>query len=80
MSSKAYKERLKYFNSDRHRERMKKQMRLRRQLEKEGRVTEHDGNEIDHRDGNYRNNSRSNLKIMSSHGNRSKDRRDYRKW
>lgn len=76
----AYKKRLKYFDTGRHRERMRKQMRLRRKAEKAGSVREHDGREIDHRDGNYRNNSASNLRITSAHSNRSRDRRDYRKW
>ena len=37
-----------------------------------GRVRKGDGKDIDHRDGNPRNNSKSNLSVMSKRRNRSK--------
>jgi hypothetical protein len=37
-----------------------------------GRVRKGDGKDVDHRDGNPRNNSKSNLSVMSKRRNRSK--------
>ena len=37
-----------------------------------GRVRKGDGKDVDHRDGNPRNNSKSNLSVMSKRKNRSK--------
>lgn len=44
----------------------------RRKLEKEGRVSKGDGREVDHKDMNPRNNSPSNLRVISKKANRSK--------
>lgn len=44
----------------------------RRKLEKEGLVKKGDGKEVDHKDGNPRNNKRSNLQVMSRTANRKK--------
>ena len=44
----------------------------RRKLEKEGLVKKGDGKEVDHKDGNPRNNKRSNLQVMSRTANRRK--------
>jgi hypothetical protein len=44
----------------------------RRDALQDGRVHKGDGKEIDHRDGNPRNNSPSNLKVMSRSANRRK--------
>ena len=41
-------------------------------LSSSGRVSKGDGRDIDHRDGNPRNNSKSNLSVMSKSRNRSK--------
>lgn len=46
--------------------------KARRKLVKEGKVRKGDGKEVDHKDGNPRNNSRSNLQILSRHANRVK--------
>lgn len=44
----------------------------RREAMAEGRVRKGDGKEIDHKDGNPRNNSRGNLQVMSRSANRRK--------
>lgn len=41
-------------------------------LSSTGRVRKGDGRDVDHRDGNPRNNSKSNLSVMSRKRNRSK--------
>ncbi len=46
--------------------------RARRLLEGQGRVRKHDGKDIDHRDGNPRNNGRRNLLVSSRSRNRAK--------
>ena len=46
--------------------------RARRLLEGQGRVRKHDGKDIDHRDGNPRNNGRRNLLVSGRSRNRSK--------
>lgn len=46
--------------------------KARRQAIREGRVHRGDGKEIDHKDSNPRNNSRSNLRVVSAHTNRGK--------
>ena len=43
----------------------------RRRMTKDGRVTKGDGRDIDHKDGNPRNNSRTNLRVQSRSQNRS---------
>lgn len=53
----------------RHRSNRNKARRL---MIKEGRVRKGDGREVDHKDGNPKNNSRGNLQIMSRHANRKK--------
>ena len=44
--------------------------KARRQLTKAGRVRKGDGKDIHHKDGNPRNNKRSNLQVMSKSRNR----------
>lgn len=46
--------------------------KARRQAEKAGRVHKGDGKDIDHKDSNPRNNSRSNLRVVSRSTNRGK--------
>lgn len=46
--------------------------KARRRLEKDGLVRKGDGKDVDHKDGNPLNNSRSNLHAMSASRNRSK--------
>lgn len=45
----------------------------RRTLERSGRVTKGDGKDVDHRDRNPRNNSKSNLRVQSRSANRSRN-------
>lgn len=44
----------------------------RRQAEKAGQVRKGDGKDIDHKDGNPRNNSKKNLRVISRSKNRAK--------
>jgi hypothetical protein len=57
-------------------ERMKQERALRnknrRQAEASGRVHKGDGKEIDHKDGNPRNNAKGNLRVVSRTVNRKK--------
>ena len=46
--------------------------KVRRALTRTGRVSKGDGRDIEHRDGNPRNNSRRNLRVMSRSRNRAK--------
>jgi len=46
--------------------------RNRRQLQKGGKVKRGDGKHIDHKDGNPKNNSRTNLRVVSARTNRIK--------
>lgn len=46
--------------------------KARRLMIKEGRVRKGDGKEVDHKNGNPKDNSRSNLQIMSRRANRRK--------
>lgn len=56
--------------------RMKKERALRnknrREFEKKGIVRKGDGKEIDHKDGNPKDNARKNLRVVSRHTNRVK--------
>lgn len=56
--------------------RMKKERALRnknrREFEKKGLVRKGDGKEIDHKDGNPKDNARKNLRVVSRHTNRVK--------
>lgn len=46
--------------------------KARRKMEQAGRVKKGDGKDVDHKDGNPRNNSRGNLQVLSRSRNRSK--------
>jgi len=48
--------------------------KARRQLEKEGRVKKGDGKDVSHKNGNPRQNSKSNLEVVSKSKNRGKTR------
>jgi len=45
--------------------------RARHLLEKQGKVKRFDGKDVDHKDGNPRNNSKSNLRVQKASTNRS---------
>lgn len=47
-------------------------VKARRMLEKDGRVRKGDGKEVDHKDMNPRNNSKSNLRVVDKKTNRTK--------
>ena len=47
--------------------------KARRFMEREGRVHKGDGKDVDHRDGNPHNNSKSNLRVMNASRNRSRE-------
>ena len=47
--------------------------KARRFMEREGRVHKGDGRDVDHRDGNPHNNSKSNLRVMNASRNRSRE-------
>jgi len=47
-------------------------VKARRMLEREGRVHRGDGKDIDHKNGNPRDNSRKNLRVVSKSINRAK--------
>jgi len=72
------KEYLKYHGTPKQRANRSMRVLARRQLEKEGKVSKGDGNDVDHKDGNPQNNSRGNLKVMSANKNRSKDNNKWR--
>jgi len=63
---------LKYQASPEQKKNRAARNKARRQLLREGRVSKGDGMDVDHKDGNPKNNSRSNWKVMSSSKNRSK--------
>jgi len=70
--SSAASERSKYqrkYNS-RHRADNASRKRARRMLEASGSAKRFDGRDVDHRDGNPKNNSRRNLRMMSPSTNR----------
>jgi len=63
-----YKE---YHSKPEQREKNNARKRARYALEKGGVVSKGDGKDIDHKDGNPKNNKRSNLKVTSQASNRS---------
>lgn len=62
----------KYHASKRMKEERALRNKNRRQAIREGRVKKGDGKHIDHKDGNPRNNSRKNLRVVSAKRNRKK--------
>lgn len=61
-----------YHAKPEQRENNNSRKRARYHLEKKGVVKKGDGKEVDHKDGNPKNNSRSNLQILSRRENRKK--------
>jgi hypothetical protein len=66
---KEYRE---YHGTAEQREHRSNRNKARRLMIKKGRVREGDGQEVDHKDGNPKNNHPSNLQIMSRTANRRK--------
>ena len=62
----------KYHASKRMKEERALRNKNRRQAIREGRVKKGDGKHIDHKDGNPRNNSKKNLRVVSAKRNRKK--------
>jgi len=60
-----------YHSSPTQKRRRAARNKARRRLMREGRVSKGDGRDVDHKDGNPRNNSRSNLRVQSRSRNRS---------
>jgi hypothetical protein len=55
-----------------HKAKNRARKKARRLMEKAGRVRKGDGKEVDHKDGNTRNNSKKNIRVMSRSANRRK--------
>jgi len=64
-----------YQGTDKQKKRRAKRNKVRRQALKEGRVKLGDGMDIDHKDSNPNNNSKSNLRVQSKSANRSYSRK-----
>ena len=62
----------KYHSSTRMKEERALRNKNRRKAIREGRVKKGDGKHIDHKDGNPRNNSKKNLRVVSGKTNRKK--------
>lgn len=67
-----YKQEAKWASSEEQKKNRAARNKARRQLMREGKVRKGDGLEVDHQDGNPRNNKRSNWKVMPASKNRSK--------
>lgn len=66
---KEYRE---YHGTEEQKEARASRNNARRRMEREGKVRKGDGKEVDHKDGNPLNRSRSNLQVMSRSANRRK--------
>ena len=62
----------KYHKSKRMKEARAARNKNRRQLQKGGKVRKGDGKHVDHKDGNPKNNSSSNLRVIAARRNRKK--------
>tara|TARA_X000001382_G_C3159907_1_gene175851 strand:+ start:574 stop:780 length:207 start_codon:yes stop_codon:yes gene_type:complete len=62
----------KYHSSEKMKKERALRNRNRRQALREGRVSKGDGKHIDHKDGNPKNNSKGNLRVISGKKNRKK--------
>jgi len=69
------KEYANYHSSDKQKKDRAHRNNANRQLKREGRIAKGDGRDVDHKDGNPRNNSPSNLTVKSKNTNRSFSRR-----
>jgi len=69
------KEYANYHSSDKQKKDRAHRNNANRQLKREGRIAKGDGKDVDHKDGNPRNNSPSNLTVKSKNTNRSFSRR-----
>lgn len=68
---KEYRE---YHASAKQKRRRAARNKARRQMAKEGRVRKGDGKDVDHKDRNPHNNSRSNLRVQSKSKNRGRNK------
>lgn len=64
----------KYNGSEEQKKRRAQRNAARRKMEKSGAVRKGDGKEVDHKDKNTSNNSRSNLRVRSKSANRADNR------
>ena len=62
----------KFHSSEKSKKDRASRNKVRRAAERDGRVSKGDGKDIDHRNGNPRDNRSSNLRVMSKSSNRSK--------
>jgi hypothetical protein len=62
-----------YDGSEKVKKRRAARNKARRFMEREGRVHKGDGRDVDHKDGNPHNNSKSNLRVMDASRNRSRE-------
>lgn len=62
----------KYHSSDKMKKERALRNKNRREALREGRVVKGDGKHIDHKDGNPKNNSKGNLRVISGKTNRKK--------
>lgn len=62
----------KFHSSEKSKKDRASRNKARRLAEALGKARKGDGRDVDHRDGNPRNNSRSNLRVMSASANRAK--------
>jgi hypothetical protein len=72
MSRDYKKEYAKYHGTKKYKEERASRNGVRRKMEASGRVRKHDGMDVDHRNGNPRDNRMSNLRIITKSANRSK--------
>jgi hypothetical protein len=73
MAERNYRrEYLKFHSSEKSKLDRAARNRVRRKLEKQGRVRKNDGRDVDHRDGNPRNGAASNLRVVPKSVNRAK--------
>jgi len=67
------REYIRYDGTEKVKKRRAARNKARRFMEREGRVHKGDGRDVDHRDGNPHNNSKSNLRVMDASRNRSRE-------
>ena len=67
------REYIQYDGTEKVKKRRAARNKARRFMEREGRVHKGDGRDVDHKDGNPHNNSKSNLRVMNASRNRSRE-------